>query len=275
MGKKLGLIIIRGSGESGFEKQEKFLKKVYKKLEKKGVNTSDIQHGFVDYYGYMQSQQELLLERLFSADIKLRAKPIRKFLIANIGDLINYGGKPNLPAHTYEETHKLVYQSIISLKDKLIENAPLIVIASSFGSEIINNYIWDRQYATAPDPFGNSPFERFETMVGLFTFGSNIPIFAVSHDIDSLQPITFPSPNLDPNLVSLSVWENFYDKNDSLGYPVKPINSSYTASKVSDIQVNVGSLFTFWNFFSHFGYWNSRKIRKRITEYIQSVMTIL
>ncbi len=36
MSKKLGILVIRGSGETGFKKQEKFLGKIYKKLDKEG-----------------------------------------------------------------------------------------------------------------------------------------------------------------------------------------------------------------------------------------------
>ncbi len=275
MTQKLGILLIRGSGSPGFNRQERFLNRLFKKLEKAGINTNQISYEFVDWYEHLDSKQEIILERMYTAKTKLRARATRKLLITNISDLINYGGKPNLPSQPYEETHKLVYKSIKKLKDKLSDDTPLIVIASSMGTEIINNYIWDRQHASGSDSFGGSPFERFETMVGLFTFGSNLPIFASSHNIDFLQPIAFPSPNLNPNLAPKAIWENFYDKNDSLGYPIKPLNQNYENSVVKDIQVNVGMLFTFWNLLSHFGYWTSRKINKRIANYIKGIYTVL
>lgn len=274
MRKKLGLLVIRGSGESGFERQEKFFKKVYKRLEKRGVDTNQIHIEYVDWYEYLQTQQERILEQMQNANIKLAGKVIRKLIITNIGDLINYGGIPNLPSQTYEKTHKLVHKSVLALKNNLLENAPVILIASSFGTEIMNNYIWDRQHATNPDPLGNSAFERFETLVGMFCFGSTLPIFASSNDIDLLQPITFPSSNLDANLKAKAVWENYYDKNDALGYPIKAINSNYAASNLTDIQINVGNPITFWNLVSHFGYWKSKKLVKRISTYIEDVLSI-
>ncbi len=272
MSKKLGVLMIRGSGESGFNRQEKFLKRLLKKLMRMGIDPQEIHFEFVDWYGPLQVQQENVLARIKSANIKLRSRMTRNLIITNIGDLINYGGKPNLPSGGYEETHKLVHKSMLSIKENINENAPLIILASSMGTEIINNYIWDRQHAPNPDPMGNTPLERFDTLVGLFTFGSNLPIFAASHVIDSLVPITFPSPNLLPELLPHAVWENYYDRNDSMGYPIKALNPGYANANVVDIQINIGNIFTFWNFLSHFGYWKSKKLVKRIANYIQEIM---
>ncbi len=272
MSKKLGILMIRGSGESGFNRQEKFLKKLDKKLIRKGIDPTHIHFEFVDWYGPLQVEQESVLTRMESAGIKLKARLTRHLIITNIGDLINYGGKPNLPSTGYEEIHKLVHKSMLSIKDNVIEDAPLITLASSMGTEIINNYIWDRQHAAGPDLMGNSPLERFETLVGLFTFGSNLPIFAASHQIDSLVPITFPSPNLRPELSNKAIWENYYDKNDPMGYPIKALNSNYANANVTDIQINSGGILTFWNLLSHFGYWKSKKLVRRIADFIEEVM---
>jgi len=167
-----------------------------------------------------------------------------------------------------------VHQSMLALKDELEENAPLIILAASMGTEIISNYIWDRQHASGPDPFGNSPFERFETLTGLFTLGNNFPIFAAAHDIDAMEPITFPPPNLVPELSAKAVWENYYDKNDSMGYPITALNTKYAAANVKDIQINVGNILTSWNLLSHFGYWRSRKLAKRIAGYIEDLISV-
>ena len=272
MSKKLGILVIRSSGESGFKKQEKFLRKIYKRLEKKDVPSDQIHHEMVDWYGPLQVQQETALDRIYAASIKLKSKATRRLIVTNIGDLITYGGKPNTQSNGYEDTHKLVHKSMLALKNELAENAPLIILAASMGTEIISNYIWDRQHAPSPDPMGISPFERFETLTGLFTLGNNFPIFAAAHDIDAMEPITFPSPNLVPNLLARAVWENYYDKNDSMGYPIKALNSKYAVANVTDIQINVGNLLTFWNLFSHFGYWKSRKLVKRIASFIINIL---
>jgi len=275
MRKKIGILVIRGSGESGFKKQEKFLGKIYRILDKKGFPDDQIHHEMADWYGPLQVQQESALDRIYAAKIKLRSRATRRLIVTNIGDLITYGGKPNTKSSGYVDTHKLIHQSMLALKKELEENAPLIILAASMGTEIISNYIWDRQHATAPDPLGNSPFERFETLTGLFTFGNNFPIFAAAHDIDAMEPITFPSPSLAPDLLAKALWENYYDKNDSMGYPIKALNPKYAAANITDIQINVGNPLTFWNLLSHFGYWRSGKLAKRIAHYIKDVISVI
>lgn len=272
MAKKLGILVIRGSGKTGFKLQEKFLGKVYRRLEKMGINTGQIHHVMADWYGPLQVQQENVLDRLYAAKVKLRSRTTRRLIVTNIGDLITYGGYPNARGKGYVQTHRLIHQSMLALKDELIRDAPLIILASSLGTEIINNYIWDRQHPAGHDPFGGSPFERFETLTGLFTLGHNLPIFAAAHGLDSMEPITFPSPHLAPDLLAKAVWENYYDKNDSMGYPLKALNEKYAAANLTDIQINVGNPLTYWNLFSHFGYWRSRKLVKRIADYITSLV---
>jgi hypothetical protein len=272
MSKRLGLLLIRGSGESGFQRQKRFMERLEKDLTSRDIDSHLIQHEYVDWYEPLQESQESILDRMEEKGICLKSRTTRNLIITNIGDLINYGGKPNFPSSTYQETHKLVHKSVVRLKNELIDKAPLVILASSMGTEIINNYIWDRQHAVGPDPLGNSAFERFETLVGLFTLGSNLPIFASSHNIDDLVPITFPSPRLAPEWVPKAVWENYYDKNDSMGYPIKAINDHYSNANVLDIQINTGGILTSWNLLSHFGYWNSKKLVNRIANYIQEII---
>ena len=270
---KLGILVIRGSGGTGFERQKKFINKVNKRLTNNGINTKQIVYEYIDWYEPLQSQQEILLDRMFEhKELKLKSKMLRRFLITNIADLINYGGKPNHSDKVYEKTQLMLYNAIIRLQSQIVENAPLIIIASSMGTEIMNNYIWDRQQAGENDPFGNTAFERFETLVGLFTFGNNIPIFSSSIEIEELRPIEFPIQNTLPELKDLAIWENYFDKNDPLGYPIKFINENYAAANIEDIQIGVGNLLSFWNILSHFGYWTSRKLQKRISNFIMKVI---
>ena len=94
-------------------------------------------------------------------------------------------------------------------------------------------------------------------------------------DIDEILPIEFPSPLLSPHLKKAAVWENFYDKNDSMGYPIKPLNKHFeTHANVRDIQINTGGILTHWNILSHFGYWRSRKLVRRIATFIEELLSM-
>ncbi|MGW8314697.1 MAG: hypothetical protein ACWGNV_03785 [Bacteroidales bacterium] len=275
--KKLGLLLIRGSGHSDFKRQDLFMDRLKQKLTRNGTDPEQVAHEVVDWYGPLQEQQEIVMQRMKEAGIRLKSKLTRQLIITNIGDLINYGGKPGFPHFGYDETHKKVHKTVLSLKNKLPEGAPLLIIATSMGTEIINDYIMDRQKAVREqldDPMGNSPFERFETLTGLFTLGNNLPIFAASYHIDEIRPIEFPSVRLPPGLREVAVWENYFDKNDSMGYPLKPLNDHFkNLAVLKDIRINTGGPFSFWNFLSHFGYWRSRKLVKRLASYIDAVLT--
>jgi hypothetical protein len=73
---------------------------------------------------------------------------------------------------------------------------------------------------------------------------------------------------------NIAVWENYYDKNDPLGYPIKYINNKYNKANVTDIQIGVGNLISSWNILSHFGYWTSKKVEKKIASFIENVFAI-
>jgi len=274
MGNNIGLLLIHGAGEATFKQQEKFVKKLTKQLKRKKLSTSSFYFEHVDWYKPTQQRQDALLNRMNHAGFKMRAKALRRFTVGFIGDVAAYGGLPDKPCDGYAKTHAEVYKSIQNLEQQCGNNAQMVVVASSLGAEIISNYIWDRQHADENDPFGKTPFQRFETTPAIFMFGNNAPLFACSLPIDDLRPIQFPDENLDGNLKELAIWENYYDKNDPLGFPLTPINQHYKDAIIKDIQINVGGLLAFWNPLSHLKYWLSKKIIKRIACYLQQLTSV-
>ena len=274
------MLLIRGSGSPGFESQEDFLDKLFKDLERQGMPRKAVEYEFLDWYKPLESQQLELLDRLGESTTPVKGMTLRKFLLTNIADLINYRGGSVFNSISYMEVHKAVHKNIKDLQSRVPENCPLVIIASSMGTEIINNHIWDRQHwldkhEHEPDPLGATPFERLETLIGFFTLGNNIPIFASTYKIDDLQPIDFPGKALTNQHKAHSFWENIYDKNDPMGYPIKFINQHYKLAPIKDIEINVGGLLTFWNLGSHLKYWSSNRLRKHIGERIHKLWEVL
>lgn len=274
------MLLIRGSGSPGFESQQDFLDKLFKDLERKGMPREATEYEFLDWYTPLESQQLALLDRLEDSKTPVKGMTLRTFLLTNIADLINYRGGSVFNSTSYHEVHTAVHRDIKKLQTKVEENTPLVIIASSMGTEIINNHIWDRQHwldqhEHEPDPFGETPFERLETLIGLFTLGNNIPIFASTYKLGDLKPIYFPGKALTNQHKARSFWENIYDKNDPMGYPIKFINTHYKLSSVEDIEINVGGLLTFWNLGSHLKYWSSRRLRKHIAHRIHKLWEVL
>jgi len=68
-------------------------------------------------------------------------------------------------------------------------------------------------------------FESMQNLAGIITFGCNIPLFTFAYN--HVKPIEFPPSNLDSKLKQKAKWINYYDSDDILGYPLKPINAEY------------------------------------------------
>ena len=268
--KKLGILLIRGSGSLSHQRQEKFLEKLWPELSKRGINSNEIATQFLEWQAVLEIHQRRLVDRMFEDDVRVKSKLIRKLVMLNIADLINYGGRPNNPSDVYTEVHEKINFDIKRLQAKLPENTPIIILASSMGTEVIQNHIWDRQKHR--DLFaGESEFECLETLVGMFTMGNNLPLFAAALPANELCPIRFPGNVLPEELKERAKWANIFDKNDPFGFPIKFINEAYQAANVEDKEMNVGSFLTSWNLISHLEYWTSKKVRRYIADFIAQI----
>lgn len=272
MKKKLGVFLIRGAGKEGFKEQEKFVGKLNKLLIRSGMNTDQIHYEYANWYGPTQHNQEILYHRFQNSTSRMGAWALRRFVLFLISDVVAYTGEPHKKSTMYHDTHALIHKAFLNMKDNLEDNAPLIILASSLGTEIISNYIRDRQLHTSPDPFGETPFERLETLTAIFMFGNNNAIYISAYKIDEVKPFQFPPEKLADKYLSIAYWGNFYDKSDPLGYPLKPINKYYHDMVTEDVQINAGNILISWNPASHLGYWKSKKIRKRVAVYISKVL---
>ena len=131
---------------------------------------------------------------------------------------------------------------------------PLVVLAHSFGSHIFSNFTWDHQHH--PDPTLSS-FERMNWLTVIVTSGSNIPLFTFA--CREVIPIRFPPPRLPSRLKQKARWLNYFDYDDVLGWPLKPINKAYAQTVSEDRAIRVGGALTGWNPTSHSRYWSERK----------------
>jgi hypothetical protein len=273
MKKKLGIFLVRGAGKAdSTNDRQKFVEKVNKYLAKRNIDTDEIYYEYANWYGPTQDNEDLLLKRFFSSNYKIGSKGLRRFILNLVSDIVAYVGEPNRVSTAYQRTHELIYESIKNIEKEVEPGSPLIIIASSLGTEIISNYIWDRQKNEGSDPFGNSPFQRLHTLTAVLMFGNNNVLYLPAYNIDSLKPFQFPPTNLPDKFKSIAYWGNYYDKNDALGFPLKPINSYFDSMVSEDVQINVGGLIFSWNAGSHLGYWKTRKLRIIVADYIEKVM---
>ena len=99
-----------------------------------------------------------------------------------------------------------------------------------------------------------------------------MPIYLGSYEADKLQAITFPSAALPPHLKPLARWENIYSKRDAMGYPIKTINETYFQAVTADIQMNIGGLFTFWNYGLPHSLLEYKRIHRRIVAHVKEIL---
>jgi hypothetical protein len=203
----------------------------------------------------MENVEDELWDRLKSIG-KMRYKRTRRFVIDFLGDAFAYQiGETD--RRVYDRIHQVFAQTLHDLARDAGENAPLCVIAHSLGSVIASNFIYDLQ--RDPDEkiisdkvrtaMSGTPLERGETLAD---FG---------------KPIVIPDARLKAHYPKIKgAWVNFYDADDVIGFPIKPLNHTYGKYVTEDRQVNVGGRWTSWNPASHIGYWTDKDILDPIAD---------
>lgn len=253
-GKRILLLPVHGMGETrrdywqplvhGLEKKVKA--PVWKKLHVEPIYYQDV----------VQNNQDALWSRML-LEHKLDWQSLRKFMLNAFSDaatLEHHSDRPNSP---YLAAQRIIRDSLHSALEKLaIKSAPVIVIAHSLGCQVISNYIWDAQHGSGiwnePAPYALTAMEedflKLKSLRLMLTTGCNIPFFVSG--LDEIVAIKKPSPAFR--------WYNYFDRDDILAWPLKPLSPSYRRLVTRDIQINAGSLLSSWNPSSHNGYWSDR-----------------
>lgn len=218
-------------------------------------------------------------------------KKLRLFVLHALGDAVAYRKVDKSKLHegdinSYDEIHAQVKKDMKTLRERTragkpanAPEVPLIIIAHSLGCHILSNYIWDLQKKDAKS-IGNN-FEDMKTLSGLLTFGCNIPLFTLANN--RVEPIKFPLPvakyfpkGTSANAIKASTkWWNYYDPDDILGWPLKPLSQSYRRAVHKDVPINVGVFWSSWNPASHGGYWGDNDFTVPASKAIAKILKLL
>lgn len=187
---------------------------------------------------------------------------LRKFVLFGFSDAASMESRPSAPNSVYFQIQQIILDTLNRALAGLGDaGKPVIIIAQSLGCQVISNYIWDAQRkveagvfrhdAERPIPTNTKEgkFLRLKTLSHLFTSGCNIPIFIAGLPKEKIKPIT-----VDARGWSIS-WQNYYDPDDALGWPLRPVNEAYRRTVSVDKAINAGGLFNAWNPLSHQQYW--------------------
>jgi len=289
--KKLAVLVVHGMGDQKAD----FADGMIKELERRIRDDEKLDPGEIEWrpvwWAPVLSGAESDLWRRSSRSNDLDYRKLRLFVLHALGDAVAYRqvDKKYLCAgdiNAYEEIHAQVEADMRALRQRsragkpaTAPEVPLIVVAHSLGCHILSNYIWDRQKRGAAS-LGND-FEDMKTLSGFLTFGCNIPLFTLAHK--KVAPIRFPVPvakyfprGTGANVVKgVTKWWNYYDPDDILGWPLKPLSAAYRRAVHKDVAIDVGGFLTSWNPASHGGYWEDNDFTVPTSKAIAKVLRLL
>ena len=186
----------------------------------------------------------------------------REFFLFGFSDAATYQTRPAADGSAYKKIHGKTRDAIDKLGDTLgDEQAPVVIIGHSLGCQVISNYIWDAQDNKGIWSATNRPshFQKLGTAVYFFSAGCNIPLFVSG--LDQIPAIEAPNERFR--------WVNYYDKDDVLGWPLRPLSASYR-QLVEDVELRTRGVLG-WTPMSHTGYWRSGSFLKPVARLINDL----
>lgn len=280
MPKKIGVLIIHGIGDQREGFAADCIDELEHRVKERQLAPEDIAWRPI-YWADILSQRESALWRNMKRGHDLNWSSIRRFIINALGDVAAYQ-KTTQSSNVYQQIHNRVHDVLVALRADLGgTDLPVVLLAHSLGGFIMSNYIWDLQQGLAPAAYRTTALERMETLAGIVTFGCTIPVLTLPYD--PVQCIAFPPPNLIRHfppgtdaaaLAQAARWENYYDPEDVLGYPLKPLSDGYAKVVHADKEIEVGGLLTSWNPAAHVEYWTDRDFTKEAAGLICGVLQL-
>lgn len=275
MSKSIALITIHGMGDTERDYYTEFYDEIKKSLGKTAWDK--VIFKYLYYQDILQGNEEAIFNRMRE---QIDWMKLRKFLLYGFSDAASLEYKKDAINSPYFLTQEMIMQCMDEIFDESGQiEIPVIVLAQSLGCQVISNYIWDadpgRQSSvgvwSVPRNDGvvnGSPkdnFRRMRSLQRLYTTGCNIPIFVSGHKrIEAISP---PVPSFK--------WHNFFDEDDVLGWPLRPLSPSYD-KLVEDISINagggvIGTIVKSWNPFSHGQYWTDSEVVGHISSAIKQL----
>lgn len=243
-GKKVAVVTLHGMGMDADGYSDGLKDKLAAFM---GQAWSQVSFHAITYDDIHQQQQEQLWQ-----DIKTNPGNdvanhfLRKFFLYYCSDALSLERGRSFPSSTYIRIQEAIADGLTHVHQTFApgQSYKVIFVAHSLGCQVISNYLWDKDQNQHYFADRRPAWQRLEQLSTLVTLGCNIPIFTAG--LARRQSFRAPSEGFR--------WDNFYDPDDVLGWPVRQLGLDYERL-ATDIAVNAGGLFTSWNFFSHQGYW--------------------
>jgi hypothetical protein len=278
--------------------EQNFSEDMQKALRHRLPDSIEVAFASVFWGDIVRNRQNVYLDDAVKAGVA--DSSFRRFVVQGLGDAAAYQKTRQRKDSAYFEIQERVRREINNLDQKGHEQRPLVIIAHSLGCHIVSSFAWDLnklkyQPSAQLSPEeqlilkdATTPFRLLDTFAGFVTLGSNMPLFTFTFGPTKVFPITsappdmqpaFPGRALDGATASRARWLNFYSRNDLLGYPLKPLNTSYNnEARLTDKAVCAEGWFRSKFFPSpldalaaHSGYWTNRTVIKETVRLIEDV----
>ena len=232
------------------------------------------------YQDVLQPNQRACWTRMKTRDVDWTT--LRKFLLFGFSDAAGLERRANVTGSPYDQAQQRVLDALDRAYNFIGAAKPVVLIAHSLGGQVLSNYIWDAQ---RPNPRqgvwkGGGPpssdpaltrFRRLKTLKFFYSTGCNIPIFVAGLPRNKIKAVKTSGAGYNFQ------WKNYYDADDVLGWPLKPLSTSYRGALTVDKQVNagggvLGTLAKSGNPFSHGQYWTDGDVLRPLVRDIRSLL---
>ena len=99
------------------------------------------------------------------------------------------------------------------------------------------------------------------------------------------MPIYLPGRSVDDKLHKISRWLNYLDRDDVLGWPLRPLyeqqkdeldnGQKATIERIEDHEINVGDFTSSWNPLAHANYWTDDDFTRPVAAYLRRIVKLL
>ena len=262
----LGFVTIHGMGETPIDYADDFVDEVKKKMGTK--HAEKVECGSIFYQDILQENEERYYKAVKRS---VSWSKLRKFVLYGFADAASLETQKTGNTSPYFIVQTRILNTLKKVFNSLDDpTAPLVIVAQSLGGQVTSNYLWDASRDHTPE-FGvwskpqefssqaEEDFCRGKTLIRFYTTGCNIPIFVAGHT--KIVPI--PKPN------DIFQWHNFYDADDVLGWPLKPLSLEYK-ELVRDRKINSGGVLSFTPL-SHKYYWRDNDFVKPLVKDLKNL----
>ncbi|WP_405156522.1 chemotaxis protein [Paenibacillus sp. FSL K6-0108] len=268
---RVSVMVIHGLGMQKENYADTLISRLHKELDQVMVlpgaakQMLDIEPVF--WADVFEDREEALFQQLVSSQ-GLNYQVLRRFVIHYLADAVAYQPVEN-QGHNYDAVHHTLNRAMHALAQRNGPETPLCIIAHSLGAVIASNFFYDLQFPSNRTPSivdVTSALERGDTLTNFYSFGTTLPLWSLRYH-DFSRPIQVPSPLAGQYFPGLEgEWINFYDRDDILGYPLRPIDPAYEAAVNEDVEINSGGVIGSWNPLSHGGYFSNGAMNRRIAQ---------